>query len=364
MTVKPNYSKLFPFIASIIVTSLFCCKNLKTDTSITAPKNVAFDTVFFGYANKGTHARAIDVAPNFVAVAGKGGVVTIISKDTVVPQVIRSKTFDGFEDFRDMKMVEGGAALFMNSGENGLIYGVAPGGGTGMIVYDTAGVFFDGMDYADNDPNFAILFGDPVGDKFFLAKTENMGRNWTPITPETMPNSLSGEAGFAASGTGIQVVGDSTVYFGTGGGKTARVFKSTDRGSNWKALETPMRAGEGFGIYSLYFWNEDEGVVIGGNYLDSTYNEKICFYTQDGGESWDNRSFGLGGYCSVIASSEDGSMTIASGRMGTFYSVDKGKNWSKLTNRAYYTCMIENNSIYLSGRSGTYAVFRYQIQDE
>jgi len=358
MTVKRSFFKINGLIFLMTILSVVSCKNLKP-TSNTAPV-LEFDTIFFGYSNEGTHSRAIDISGNYVGVAGKGGQVTVMTLDTVSPEVLKTKSFEGFEDFRDMEFVAGGAALFMNSGENGLIYGVAPGGGGGQIVFDTSGVFLDGLDFWESDQNYGIVYGDPIGGRFFLARTENMGRNWNALTPNQMPKALPNEAGFAASGSGIQTIGDSTVYFGTGNASKARLFKSEDKGNNWTVFETPMKAGEGFGIYSLYFWSENEGVVIGGSYLDSTYKDKICFYTNDGGENWENRSEGLGGYCSIITSANDGGITIASGRMGTYYSVDKGNNWHRLTNRGYYTCMIQDNMVFLSGKNGAYAVFKYK----
>ena len=61
--------------------------------------------------------------------------------------------------------------------------------------------------------------------------------------PENIPQPLEGEAGFAASGTCLAVQGKSNVWFGTGGGSIARIFRSTDGGDTWKVSETPMLSG-------------------------------------------------------------------------------------------------------------------------
>ena len=105
--------------------------------------------------------------------------------------------------------------------------------------------------------------------KLYIITTKDGGNSWQKLEAISLPETLQGEAGFAASGTGIVCVGDSTVYIGTGGGEVSRVFISKNRGRNWKAIDTPMRTGEASGVYSLTFMDEQHGVAVGGNYLDS-----------------------------------------------------------------------------------------------
>lgn len=209
--------------------------------------------------------------------------------------------------------------------------------------------------------NTGILFGDPINGQFFLAKTLSSPLEWESLTPASIPKALENEGGFAASGSSIQTLGDSTVYFGTGMAKTARLFCSYDRGENWVAKETPMQAGDSFGIYSLFFWSEKEGVIIGGSYKDSTHNKNICFYTEDGGDSWEKREKGLLGYCSSIHGTAGGEFLVATGRMGTFYSRNKGVSWSLLLDRSYYSCRVTSEHIVLAGRSGSVEILRYDL---
>jgi photosystem II stability/assembly factor-like uncharacterized protein len=125
-----------------------------------------------------------------------------------------------------------------------------------------------------------------------------------------------------------------------------------------------MRAGESFGIYSLYFWNKNEGVIIGGSYLDSLYNKDICQYTTDGGKTWKNRSKGLPGYCSIVTGKTDGSLLVASGRSGTFYSANKGKTWELLTEEAYYTAKIIDEIVVLAGAKGKMEIFQFSFNSK
>jgi len=47
-----------------------------------------------------------------------------------------------------------------------------------------------------------------------------------------------------------------------------------------------MRNGEASGIYSLTFLDKLNGVVVGGNYLDSANIKGNCAITSDGGITW------------------------------------------------------------------------------
>lgn len=355
--VRQNYFRPIWWILPLLLIGALSCETKK---HLVNPPTTTFDTLYIGVSEEGVHSRALGVNDIFVAVGGKGGVVSILLPDTNIRYQIKKEVFGDVEDYRDLELLPVGACILMNSGKNGTLFGVSPGGG-GRVVFDTAGVFLDGMDYWENNPNNGIVYGDPIKGNFFLAKTQNMGLDWKALTPEIMPEALENEAGFAASGTGIQTVSDSTVFFGTGNASTVRLFRSDDQGMTWNVFETPMKGGDGYGIYSLYFWSENEGMIIGGSYLDSTYNDKICYYTNDGGESWENRSKGLAGYCSVVTSNKDGSMTIASGRMGTYFSENKGLSWHLLTKKAFYTSIIKNNTIYFSGKNGAYAVYQYNL---
>jgi photosystem II stability/assembly factor-like uncharacterized protein len=329
---------------------------LPTASCSTSKETVTFSKIYEATAASGKHARALACSGDFIITGGMEGQVSIHNFDAQVmpnPYLIQ---IQGMEDFRDVHLQNFGSCIFMNSGKNGIIYLVARNGQL-SAVYDTVGVFLDGMAFWEDGQG--IVMGDPMNDKFFLARTVDNGSTWSAFTPTTMPSVLEGEAAFAGSGTGIQTIGDSTIYFVTGGGPKARLFCSFDRGENWEVKDTPMKSGGSFGIYSTYFLNEQEGFVIGGSYQDSTYNKSICMYTSNGGESWSNRSKGLLGYCSCIQGTKDGKLLVATGRMGTFYSSTKGKNWSLLTNEPFYTCNVSDTRIILLGRNGKLKAFSY-----
>jgi len=257
-------------------------------------------------------------------------------------------------DFRDIHAFNKKEALIMSSGDGCQIYRTKNGGKKWTSVYTNMakGIFFDGMDFWDD--NSGIAFSDPIDGYFYMIKTNDGGKSWEKLVPIKMPKILKGEAGFAASGTGIVCKGDSTVFIGTGGGERARVFKSKNRGKTWKVYDTPLKSGESYGIYSMSFINEKHGVVVGGSYLDSTYTDAICAVTNDGGASWTLvAKKGPKGYRSCVSYNRRG-VFISCGRTGVDISMD-GKVWRHISDEAYYSCVLNGDVGWLTGKAGKMA---------
>ncbi|MBT6745427.1 MAG: glycosyl hydrolase [Flavobacteriales bacterium] len=255
-------------------------------------------------------------------------------------------------DFRDIHAFDGERAIVMSSGEGCLIYRTEDGGENWSKVYENLEkeIFFDGMDFWDDKSG--IAFSDPVDGNLYIIRTTDGGKSWKPL--KSMPSTLKNEAGFAASGTGIVCKGDSTIWIATGGGDTARVFKSINRGESWKIYNTPMRGGEGNGIYSMTFFDERNGIIVGGNYLDSLNTKGSCAVTSDGGETWQLISVnGPRGYRSCVAVNNN--FAIAVGRTGIDITSDKGYYWMPLSNEGYYSCVLNTRIGWLTGRKGKLA---------
>ncbi len=252
-------------------------------------------------------------------------------------------------DFRDVHAFNEREAVIMSSGDGCLIYKTIDGAESWKLVYenDSSGIFFDGMDFWDD--NNGIAFSDPIDNQLFIITTNNAGDSWEKLESVELPKTLKGEAGFAASGTGIVCVGDSSVYIGTGGGEVSRVFVSHNMGKNWKVVETPMMRGEASGIYSMVFIDELNGVAVGGNYLDSANTNGNCAITSDGGLSWRLAKIPPTGYRSGVAYNGNG-VLVATGRNGVDASYDKGDNWVHISDSAYYSVALNGQSGWLSGR--------------
>ncbi|MDF1672907.1 MAG: hypothetical protein P1U41_05355 [Vicingaceae bacterium] len=253
-------------------------------------------------------------------------------------------------DFRDIHAFSEKEAIIMSSGNGCKIYKTKDQCESWQIVYENTaeGIFFDGMDFWD-DKN-GIAFSDPINNQLFIITTQDGGDTWQKLSNSSIPSTLNGEAGFAASGTGITCVGDSTVFIGTGGGAISRIFKSTNRGKTWSVTNTNMRAGEASGIYSMLFVNNHRGIAIGGNYLDSTNINGNCIVTINGGQTWVASQKPPLGYKSCVADNGDG-ILISTGRTGVDVSSDNGYTWKHVSDDAYYSCVIKGKKGWLSGKN-------------
>ena len=318
--------------------------------------NIQIDTIYKGYSMKGKHTRGIDASKDLIVVSGSKGSFATFNN-------LKSKFNDydwvtGMEDFRDVHINPDGSILFLNSGVQGQIWQVK--NGKQSLVYSQDNLFLDGFDFKDS---IGFAYGDPINDSTFVVlKTTNYGQTWQPISSKKLPLIIKDEAGFAASGTGIQMVDEQSVYIATGVGEKSRIMRSFDLGETWDVIETPMKSGEHYGIYSMHFNSISEGFVIGGSYKDSAYHDKICYYTQDKGKNWENKSKGLPGYMSCIDANENMTLVVTTGRLGTYYSVNKGEKWQLLTKMPYYSCRVTDSQIVLAGRFGTFELLNYTLK--
>ena len=258
-------------------------------------------------------------------------------------------------DFRDVHAFDKNTAMVLAAGDMGRIYRTSDGGSTWELVYsnDQKGIFFDGMDFMNTKKG--IAFSDPIDGKIFLIKTENGGKTWKQIDPSKIPPALDGEAGYAASGTGI-VFQENNVWIATGGGARARILKSIDAGENWMFYDTPMVSAEGSGIFSLAVREKNQAIIVGGSYMDSTNVNKNCAISSDGGESWTSIDKGQpDGYRSCVANHPFLNLSVAVGRTGCDYSTDNGQSWTSFSKEGYYVCGFSENYLWAMGRGGKMA---------
>jgi len=253
-------------------------------------------------------------------------------------------------DFRDVQAFDQNNAfvLSIGPGDQSRIYKTTDGGRTWQLQFTNKDpkAFYDC--FAFWDATHGIALSDSVDGKFPLIATAD-GVTWSPVAVKKMPAALPNEGAFAASGTCIATFGKNDVWFGTGG-PAARVFHSSDRGINWTVAETPVLHGEASqGIFSVLFWSEKNGVVVGGDYKQPTKSDNTAAFTHDGGKTWTLASKPPQGYRSAVAQIASSSGLFAVGTNGSSISLDGGKTWDP----TFKQDRVPNlNAVSLRGRGG------------
>lgn len=203
-------------------------------------------------------------------------------------------------------------------------------------------VFLDGI---DGNENSAFMIGDPINGYFSLFYYSN--NSWKSCEEKII--AAEGEAGFAASGTNVQVLNDSTFIF-VSGGSQSRFFKTSNFGKKWSSTNLPFETGEGIGAFSICFKNDLIGVVVGGNYTEPLNSKNNSFYILDGGKNWKESKINPNGYRSCVHFKNG--VFYACGTSGLDYSKDNGKTWSPISKEIYFAMISDNQYLYLTSKNG------------
>jgi photosystem II stability/assembly factor-like uncharacterized protein len=260
-------------------------------------------------------------------------------------------------DLRDIHALGPTTAWAMSAGpaeqDQAQIFRTDDGGGrwTRQLAVRDSGVFLDALAFWD--AQHGIAMSDPTKGRLTIFVTDDGGANWSRVPMENAPAMLPGEAAFAASGTCLAIQGSSNVWIGTGGAARARVFRSTDRGRTWSVAETPVTAGtNASGIFSVAFADENNGIVVGGDYTKPKGTSMNVAITADGGRTW-RRPIGSlpQGYMSGAAfvPTTGGRSVVAVGLGGTAISNDRGDTWTMVDTVGY-------NSVAFAARDVGWAV--------
>ncbi|UMB54710.1 oxidoreductase [Lutibacter sp. A64] len=222
------------------------------------------------------------------------------------------------------------------------------------IVYkeENEKVFYDSMHFF-NELN-GIAMGDPTDTCLSIILTKDGGNTWKKIPCENLPKIIEGEAAFAASNTNIAIVG-THAWIVTGGFK-ARVFHTSDMGLTWNVYNTPIVQGKNTtGIYSVDFYNEKQGIICGGNYLDKFGNSANKAITKNGGKTWEVVAKNAAPKyvsCVQYVPETEGKEVFAVSTNGIFYSKNYGKEWEKVSDEGFYSIRFyDKNTAWLSGNT-------------
>lgn len=332
----------------LIITAFLSCKHtepeVKNDVSTVAIEEIFSDSTL--------SIRAIDLASDkSIAFAANNGVFGLYNPQTRKWTTAKQE-FDSLNlEFRavartnnDFFMLSvGNPALMFKTGDTGQM----------EVVYQENNdkAFYDALQFWNSQEGIAI--GDPTDRCMSIIITRDGGRAWQKVACSSLPEIEEGEAAFAASNTNIAIVGDNT-WIATGG-KVSRILYSADKGKNWQIYNTSMVAGKATtGIYSIAFYDAENGFAIGGDYTQPELTQANKMRTQDGGKTWqimgNNKAPGYRS-CVQYFPNGDGKKLLAIGFEGVDYSNDSGKTWEHLSDEGFYTVRFLNDSVaYAAGK--------------
>lgn len=242
----------------------------------------------------------------------------------------------GYEqlDFRDIQAFDALKAVVVNAGSPAYVLLTLDGGKTWTERYKNtdSAIFMDGMDFWDQKNG--IIFGDPILNEMQLLRTQDGGLSWNPISGNLKIKLSPGEAGFAASGTTIKTLPGGKVWIATGG-TVANIYYADNYAYTWKVFKCPIIQGQSStGTFAMDFYNENKGIVVGGDYLKDKESLNNVLLTEDGGKSWKKPVKPVTGYRSGVIYIT-AKLLIATGSSGTDVSTDAGQNWLNISSHGF-----------------------------
>ncbi|WP_432093595.1 WD40/YVTN/BNR-like repeat-containing protein [Streptomyces sp. bgisy100] len=262
-------------------------------------------------------------------------------------------------EFRDIEAFDARRAvvLAIGEGEASRILRTDDGGASWTETFRNtdARAFYDCMAFFDRRHGLAL--SDPVDGRYRLLSTADGGRSWSVLPSAGMPEAQPGDAAFAASGQCLTVSGSRDVWLATGGGPTARILHSADRGRTFEPAESTVPAGDpARGVFAVAFRGR-HGIAVGGDYRPGQPSPQAAATSRDSGRGWNPSRRPPTAYRSGVTWLPGvRTAAIAVGPTGSDLTTDSGRSWRTFDPGSFDTvdCAPARSAAY-RGRDGATA---------
>lgn len=260
-------------------------------------------------------------------------------------------------DFRDIEAFDAHTAVIMAIAEPAQILRTTDGGKSWKIVFtdSSKGMFLDAMHFAGAR---GTVVGDPINKYPYIAQTSDSGKTWRRWN-RRLPETTEGEAFFASSGTNLSHLKDPrySVALVTGG-KRSRLLLLSRNGSvfpSGKPLPLLQQGKESTGANSIAM-QQNNAVIVGGDFLAPRDSLGNCIVTRDGGNTWLTPLTPPRGYRSCVCYISKNQL-ISCGLTGVDISEDGGMNWRLVSETGFHVVQKAANgdAVFLVGGRGKIA---------
>lgn len=302
--------------------------------------------------------RASAVFEGVAWVAGTGGKIFRSEDQGLYWQDISITGFDG--DIRDIEVFDKSTAIAMSvgSGEQSRLYKTKNAGKSWQLIYLNKAPegFFDSIDFWDSKNG--LLLGDPVDGFYTLLKTNDGGITWRRISKTQLPNILSQEAAFAASGNTLITTTNNSAWVVTGG-LSASAYFSKDFGESWQRFSLPLyTATETAGAYALASNSLGDIFALGGDYKNrpGRYPNIAKLSDLKKQPQWSSVNAGNRGLRTAMTCQNN--ICFLTGKTGTEISLDYGNHWQVFSTEGFYTIASEGNLVIAAGHDGRVGIYK------
>jgi hypothetical protein len=266
-------------------------------------------------------------------------------------------------DFRGIQAFSAREAVIMGVTEPAVVLRTTDGGGTWTKVFEdtSKGLFLDAMAFSGEN---AILVGDPINNKIFIAQSTDRGKSWTKKDSTGFELAEAGESFFAASGSNCLIqhvpwIHPYLQYILVSGGKKSCIYVSP--GPEYPGSRSPLKLLQGketTGANSIAVnpSNKNELFIVGGDFSHDSLRYGNSILVQLFPFKQIVPVEPPHGYRSCVEYINNKKL-ICCGPNGVDLSMDGGMNWKLISKTGFHVCKKAENGkyIYLAGAGGKIA---------